>query len=127
MARSIGIEFISALGLPPVEFVHPAADLGCDHIGMALAPIAPNPHHYPDWSLLRDAPLRAAVTAALRERLVPGTGDLPLREIIAALPPGMPLGLAVPQLSLAEAGVDTRTRLSRCVASTRQLLAQVEG
>ena len=72
MARSIGIEFISVLGLPPVEFVHLAAGLGCDHVGTSL-------------------------------------------------------GLEVPQLSLAEAGVDTRTRLSRCVAATRQLLSQVEG
>jgi sugar phosphate isomerase/epimerase len=273
MARSIGIEFISVLGLPPVEFVHLAADLGCDHIGMALAPITPNPHHYPAWSLLNDAPLRRATVAALRERgvsialgegflvrpgveirdsapalaalielgvrrinmnsiepdrgrsldqlgtlvdmaaaagaestlefapilaipdlaaavatvravartgfrvlidtmhlvrgghgaaevaaldpsligyvqlcdapyaftlqdyphearcerLVPGTGELPLREIIAALPRDMPLSLEVPQLSLAEAGVDTRTRLSRCIAATRRLLAQVEG
>ena len=32
----LGIEFISVFGLPPVEFVHLAADLGCRHISTAL-------------------------------------------------------------------------------------------
>jgi sugar phosphate isomerase/epimerase len=271
--RSLGIEFISALAMPPVEFVHLVADLGCDHIGMALAPITPNPHNHPAWSLLQDSGLRAATRAALRERgvrvalgegflvragqdirasaaslaalvelgaqrinvnsiepdrnraidqlgalvdmaaaagvettlefapilairnlpeavatvravgrpgfrvlidamhlvrgghgaadlaaldpalvgyaqlcdapaeftpqgyvhearcerMVPGAGALPLREIVAALPAGLPLGLEVPQLSLAEAGVDTCTRLERCLAATRALIAQVDS
>jgi sugar phosphate isomerase/epimerase len=273
MGHAIGIEFISALGMPPVEFVHMAADLGCRQIGMALAPITPNPHRHAAWSLLEDAALRRAVSSALRERgvsislgegfmvrpgsdisdsaaalaafceigttrinmisidsdrnrsldqfatlvemasaanvqatlefgpilavpdlpsalaairyvgrpgfrllldtmhlvrsgagaadiaaldpaligyvqlcdapraftmqgyaheakcerLVPGEGELPLAQIIAALPPDMPLGLEVPQLSLAEAGVDTRSRLCHCIGATRQLLATVAG
>jgi sugar phosphate isomerase/epimerase len=66
----LGIEFISVFGLPPVEFVHLAADLGCRHIGIALEPMAPNPHHYPAWSLRRDKALRRETVVALRERSV---------------------------------------------------------
>lgn len=66
-ARGIGIEFISALGLPPVEFVALAADLGCRHIGIGLAPIARNGDEYPLWSLREDASLRRDMIAALRD------------------------------------------------------------
>jgi len=272
MAHSIGIEFISVLGMPPDEHVHLAADLGCQHIGLALAPFTPNPHHYPAWSLLTDSGLRRATLRALRERgvsislgegflihpgahvrdcaaelevmrelgvrrintvciepdrnrlhdqltmlvdmaaalnmettleyipilpianlpmalevirhvgrpglrllidtmhfvraggqpedlaaldpaligyvqvcdvplaftlqgygdeakcerMVPGTGELPLQAIIEALPGDMLLGLEVPMLKAAEAGVDPHTRLGQCVDATRRLLARIE-
>jgi sugar phosphate isomerase/epimerase len=271
VAHSIGIEFISVLAMPPDEHVHLAADLGCQHIGLALAPFTPNPHRYRPWSLLTDAALRRATLRALRERgvsislgegllirpgadvrdcaaelevmrelgvrrintvciepdrnrlydqltmlvdmaaaldmettleyvptlpiadlpmalevigqvrrpglrllidtmhfvraggraedlaaldpaligyvqvcdvplaftpqgygdeakcerMVPGTGELPLQSIIAALPRDMLLGLEIPMLKAAEAGVDPRTRLGQCVEATRRLLAQV--
>jgi sugar phosphate isomerase/epimerase len=66
-ARGIGIEFISVFGLPPVEFAALAARLGCRHIGLALAPMAGNPHDYPLWSLRDDAALRRETVAALRD------------------------------------------------------------
>jgi hypothetical protein len=37
--RAIGIEYINVFGLPPVEFVNLAADLGCAHIGTGLLPM----------------------------------------------------------------------------------------
>jgi sugar phosphate isomerase/epimerase len=62
----LSIDFISVLNMPPVEFVHLAAELGCD-IGLALQPILPeNPHGYPAWSL-GDAELRGATIAALKD------------------------------------------------------------
>lgn len=64
----IGIEFISVLGQPPVDFVHDAAELGVSHIGMAPAPIVTVPGLYPAWSLVDDAPLRREVKEALAER-----------------------------------------------------------
>lgn len=64
----LGIEFITVFGMPPVDFVHLAADLGCRHIGMALEPMPPNPHNYPAWSLREDRTLRAETKAALKER-----------------------------------------------------------
>lgn len=64
----IGIEFISVLGQPPVDYIHVAADLGVSHVGMAPAPIVTAPGLYPDWSLAEDVALRRAVKAALAER-----------------------------------------------------------
>jgi sugar phosphate isomerase/epimerase len=61
----IGIEFISVLGLPPVEFVELAADLGCRCIGIGLEPIARS-KSYPPWSLREDAALRRDLLNALR-------------------------------------------------------------
>ena len=270
--RAIGIEYISVFGLPPVEFVNLAADLGCAHIGTALVPMPHNPHGYPPWSLVQDRALRREVIAAMRdrgvsislgegffvrpnsdirdraadldimcelgvkhintlsidpdrtrsfdqfavlaemtaalgvqtvvefgpplavadlptalaairhvrqpncrllidtmhlvrsgssaadiaaldrdtigyiqlcdaplvsrfseyaeeakfERLPPGTGELPLLDILAALPPDLPIGLEVPQRSQAEAGVGPRERLGRCVEAALNLLRRLE-
>ena len=64
----LGIEHISVFGLPPVEFVELAADLGCAHIAIALTPIDINPHRYPSYSLRDDAALRRDTIAAMRDR-----------------------------------------------------------
>jgi len=61
----IAIEFISVLGMPPVEFVKLAAGLQCRHIGIALEPIVHSPE-YPMWSLRTDAGMRRDTIAALR-------------------------------------------------------------
>ena len=47
----LGIEHISAFGLPPVEFVGLAADLGCSDIGLTLTPIDFNPRLF-GWMAL---------------------------------------------------------------------------
>ena len=64
----IGIEFISVLGEPPVDYVHTAAELGVTHIGMAPAPIVTGEDLYPAWSLVSDPQLRRAFVAAVRDR-----------------------------------------------------------
>src|SRR3546814_5098503 len=56
------------------------------------------------------------------ERLPPGDGELPLAEIVAALPPQIVIGLEVPRRALAEAGVGPRERLRPCVEAARLLL-----
>lgn len=65
----LGIEMLSGLGLPPVELVQLAADLGCAHISTGLYQMSAqyNPLGYPEWSLRDDAALRRATIAALRE------------------------------------------------------------
>lgn len=265
----LGIEFISVFGLPPIEFVHLAADLEVGAISLGLAPLDANPHGYPSYSL-SDPALQRGFKAALKERgvslalaegffvlpgrdvgafaadldlmadlgaqrintlalepdpsrrqdqlaalvemaaqrglkttleflpgvpigdlsaaaatvrslgrpefsvladtmhlgrsaasgvqiaeladvigyaqlcdcprtrsdmsygdeakyerMVPGEGELPLLDYLQALPPGVVIGLEVPQRGLAEAGVGPRERLGRCVAAARSLLAQV--
>lgn len=63
-----GIEQLSVFGMPPVDYVHLAADLGCGNISAALFSHGYNPHGYPAWSLKDDAPLRRDMIAAMRER-----------------------------------------------------------
>ncbi len=66
--RDLGIEFLSVLGLPPVEFVTLAADLGCRHIstGLESSPFAPLGH--PPFSLREDTALRRELVAVMRDR-----------------------------------------------------------
>jgi len=61
----LAIEFISVLGLPPLDFVDLATDLGCRHIGIALEPIVRSKAH-PMWSLRDDALLRRDTVSAIR-------------------------------------------------------------
>jgi sugar phosphate isomerase/epimerase len=64
----LGIEQLSVFGLPPVEFVHLAAELGCSCISTGLTGFGYNPHGYPAFSLREDAGLRRELQAALRDR-----------------------------------------------------------
>jgi sugar phosphate isomerase/epimerase len=67
MAR-IGIENISVFGLPPLEFVALAADLGCQHISTGLVSFPFGIHDYPPFSLREDPVLRREMIAAMRDR-----------------------------------------------------------
>ena len=58
------------------------------------------------------------------DRSVPGEGELPLADILAAVPDGVVIGLEVPMRSAARAGVSTEERTRRCVEATRALLEQ---
>ncbi len=64
---AIGIENISVFGMPPVEFVQLAADLGCQHISTGLTGFAFGVHDYPIFSLRDDVPLRREMIAAMRD------------------------------------------------------------
>ena len=64
----LAIEHQTVFGLPPVEFVNLAADLGCGRIAIALSPIPYNPHGYEPYSLREDAALRRRMASAMRER-----------------------------------------------------------
>jgi sugar phosphate isomerase/epimerase len=64
----LGLEHQTVFGLPPVEFVHLAADLGCRYIAVAPSGGPYNPHGYEPYSLRDDAALRRRLTAAMRDR-----------------------------------------------------------
>ena len=67
MAR-IGIENISVFGLPPLEFVALAADLGCQHISTGLTGFDFGFCNYPMFSLRDDVALRREMIALMRDR-----------------------------------------------------------
>jgi sugar phosphate isomerase/epimerase len=58
------------------------------------------------------------------ERMVPGEGELPLLDLVKVLPKDMPIGMEIPQLSLAERGVGPLERLGRCAEASRRLFAE---
>ena len=62
---------------------------------------------------------------AMYERLAPGDGDAPLGEVLKAIPPGVVISLEIPERKKALAGIDTRARLSHCVAAARRLMSSV--
>jgi sugar phosphate isomerase/epimerase len=61
---------------------------------------------------------------SIKERLVPGTGELDNLEMLAAVPATVSIGIEVPMWSAARRGVTPRERLGPCVTATRELLAQ---
>jgi sugar phosphate isomerase/epimerase len=61
------------------------------------------------------------------ERLVPGTGELDLVDLLAAIPSNVVIGIEVPMYSAARAGVGPHERIGKCVAATRELLARVRA
>jgi sugar phosphate isomerase/epimerase len=65
--RDLGIDVLCVFGMPPVDYVNMAADLGCRYVGVTNFPTA-NPHGYPEFSLTADAGLRRQMKAALADR-----------------------------------------------------------
>jgi sugar phosphate isomerase/epimerase len=65
----LGIERLSVFGMPPVDFVGLAADLGCDLVGIGLAPSGDfNPQGFARWSLRDDPQMRADLRYTLDDR-----------------------------------------------------------
>lgn len=63
----LGIENISVFGLPPIEFVELAAELGCQHISTGLTSFDFGVCNYPAYSLRDDPQLRRDMIAAMRD------------------------------------------------------------
>jgi sugar phosphate isomerase/epimerase len=147
MADSLGIETTIEIGPGPIANLS-AALAAVRHVdkpnfrllidtmhfvrsGSGAADIAALDPNVIGYVQLCDAPLRSRHSSymeeALYERLVPGTGELPLLDILTALPQDLVIGLEVPQRSLAEAGVGPHERVARCLEATRGLLASIGG
>jgi sugar phosphate isomerase/epimerase len=104
----LGIEFISVFGLPPVDYVNLAADLGCAHVSTALDPIDYNPQGYSGWSLRTDKALRRDMVAAMKDRGV----SISLGEGLGVFPGG-DVGAYDPELdAMAELGVPRLNTIS---------------
>ena len=91
-----------------------------------LAAINPD---YIGYAQLCDTTLRPRVDnymeEAIYERMVPGEGELPLVDILSALPPGIVIELEVPRRSTALAGTGPTDRLRPCVDAARRLFSEV--
>ncbi len=97
----LGIGFLSVFGLPPVEFVDLAADLGCRHISAVLQGLQVAPLGYPPYSLKDDVALRKDMLAAMNHRGV----TISLGEGFLVLP-GADMRAFYPDLDvMAELGV----------------------
>lgn len=87
VATALGIERLCLFGMPPVEHVALAAELGCQAVGIGFVPVGGyNPHGYPDWSLREDFGLRAELRHAcadhgIRIALVEGFAVAPGEDI----------------------------------------------
>jgi sugar phosphate isomerase/epimerase len=63
---------------------------------------------------------------AVRARALPGDGELPLVELVAALREGTVIEIEVPRAQDAKAGMSAADRVNRAVAATRAVLACVD-
>lgn len=65
----LGIEMLSVFGMPPIEYVHLVADLGCRYVTAGLLGFAPlKSLGYPPFSLRDDSALRRELLAAMADR-----------------------------------------------------------
>jgi sugar phosphate isomerase/epimerase len=118
---------------------HPAGAVLVDPLHLArsggapadVAPLAAaHPDRYP-YVQLCDAPLqppgdgtkRELYVEAVQHRLNPGDGGLPLREMLGALPEGIPISVEAPVAALAARPPVERARAS--LEATRRLLESV--
>ncbi|WP_040701599.1 sugar phosphate isomerase/epimerase family protein [Nocardia vinacea] len=62
---------------------------------------------------------------SMTERLAPGAGELPLSEILSAIPPSTVVGLEIPQLTEARSGIGHADRIRPAIDATRALLDQL--
>ena len=68
MSQSIGIDTLTVFGMPPVDHVTLAADLGCTHVSAALEPVPWKLDRFPQWTLRDDPTLRREMVAAMQDR-----------------------------------------------------------
>jgi sugar phosphate isomerase/epimerase len=122
------LDFVKATGAPNARLL-----LDAMHVyrsGATTADVAALDPAMIAYVQLCDVPLPASGAAvaddygeeARHNRLCPGEGDLPLADFVAALPPEVTIGLEVPMLRKAQAGVGLRDALAPCVAASRRLL-----
>ena len=83
-----------------------------------------------DYAQLCDAPLVSTfdsyMTESMTERLCPGAGELPLLDILRLIPRDRVIGLELPLLSQAQAGIGPLERMRPVVAAARELLARLD-
>lgn len=97
--------------------------------GSGAADVAAIDPEHIGYAQLNDTTLRPRIEnymeEAMFERMVPGEGELPLGDILSALPSDIIIEIEVPRRSLALAGVSPIDRLRPCVEAARRLLTEI--
>jgi sugar phosphate isomerase/epimerase len=62
---------------------------------------------------------------ARHERMIPGEGDLPLADFLSALPRDVSVGIELPMISKARAGISPTEALRPAISAMRKILAEV--
>lgn len=133
----LALEFISTLGMLPVQHIELAARLGIGKIGFAPSPIAANPHAYPAWDLRGDPALLRETKAALGANnvavslgegflILPGTevaDAAPIMDVMAEL--GAPMVNCIVMEQDRPRAFDQFARYAE-MAAARDMLAALE-
>lgn len=90
-----------------------------------LAALDPAAIGYIQLADIRRASDRPYMEEAMTNRLAPGEGELPLREMLAAMPRDLIVGLEIPQLDKLLAGQPIEDVLRSAVAAARGLIASL--
>jgi sugar phosphate isomerase/epimerase len=142
MVSARGMNFTVEFAPPNAIDTLPAALAAADHIGRGQCQVLLDSMHFfrsgatvddlanlePSvigYAQLCDAPVTSKGDSYMQEamfsRQVPGSGELPLREWIAALPLDLEIGVEVPMIAELQAGVSPRDHAARVVAAARRL------
>ncbi|GKY89581.1 sugar phosphate isomerase/epimerase family protein [Sinisalibacter aestuarii] len=128
--RSIGAgeRFIAEAGHPNLTLL--VDPLHLLRTGGSVADLAATDRRAIGAAQICDGPLRAPANPfgeAVENRGIPGEGEFPLPEFLAALPAGCPVDIEVPLKRFADAGISPLDRAKRLVAATRALLPEPAG
>jgi len=123
------LELIAHVGLPNFKLLIDTMHVARTGEAGDLAKLDPG---LIDYVQISDAPLAMPsledyMEEALHERMIPGTGELPLVEMLRAVPDTVVISAEVPLRSLREAGVSDIERVRRIVAGVKNVLAAAAG
>jgi len=119
------LELIAYVGLPNFKLLIDTMHVARTGEAGDLAALDPG---MIDYVQISDAPLampslEAYMEEALNERMIPGTGELPLVDMLRAVPDTVVISAEVPLRSLRAAGVSDLERVRRIVAGIQRVLA----
>ena len=123
------LELIAYVGLPNFKLLIDTMHVARTGEAGDLAALDPG---MIDYVQISDAPLAmpsldAYMEEALHERMIPGSGELPLVEMLRAVPETVVISAEVPLRSLREAGVSDLERVRRIVAGVDCVLAEARA